>query len=93
MDYNEWKFQQLKNNTEQSYEKSTTASNIGFFVVAFFLWSAILFIENWLLMIFIGSLHSVFNSIPAPSFWTVLWFNILLGIVFNIIRQNIKASK
>lgn len=93
MDYNEWKFQQLKGNIDPSYEKSTPTSRIGFFIVALLFWAVILFTENWLLMIFIGTLHSVFNSIPAVGFWTVLWFNVLLGIVFNIIRQNIKASK
>ena len=87
MDYNEWKFQQLKGEMSPSYEKSTTASNIGFMIFAFFLWSAILFVENWLLMIFIGVLHSVFSFIPALGFWAVLWFNILLGIIFNIIRK------
>jgi len=93
MDYNEWKFQQLKDQMHPSYEKSTPTSRIGFFVVALLFWAAILFIENWLLMIFIGTLHSSFNSIPALGFWTVLWFNILLGIVFNVIRQTVKSSK
>ena len=51
------------------------------------------FVENWFLMIFLGTLHSVFSFIPAAGFWTVLWFNILLGIIINIVRQNVKASK
>ena len=93
MDYSEWKFQQLKGNTEQSYDELSTPSKFAFFTVAFCFWAAFLFMENWLLMIFLGSLHSVFNFIPAAGFWTVLWFNVLLGIVFNIIRQTIKASK
>jgi len=88
MDYSEWKFQQLKGNNKVTYDELSTTSKIGFFVVAFFFWSAILFTENWLLMIFIGSLHSMFNSIPAPGFWTVLWFNIIAGIVINIIRKS-----
>jgi hypothetical protein len=87
MDYSEWKFQQLKGNTEQSYDELSTASKFAFFTVAFLFWSAFLFAENWLLMIFIGSLHSVFNSIPAPGFWTVLWFNIIVGILINIIKK------
>jgi hypothetical protein len=44
-------------------------------------------------MIFLGALHSVFNFIPALGFWTVFWFNLLLGIVLNIIRQSTKAAK
>lgn len=92
MDYNEWKFQQLKGNMDPSYEKSTPTSRIGFFIVALLFWAVILFTENWLLMIFIGTLHSVFNSIPAVGFWTVLWFNVLLGIIFNIVKK-LRAAK
>lgn len=90
MDYSEWKFQQLKGNTEQSYDELGTASKFGFLTVAFCLWAMFLFVENWLLMIFIGTLHSVFSSIPAAGFWTVLWFNILLGIIFNVVKRNLK---
>lgn len=87
MDYNEWKFQQLKGNTEQSYDELSTASKFAFITVAFYFWATFLFIENWLLMIFIGTLHSVFSSIPAAGFWTVLWFNLLLGIIINVARK------
>lgn len=77
----------MKNSFTPSYEKLTTASKIGFFIVAFSFCAAILFIENWILMIFIGTLHSVFNSIPAAGFWTVLWFNLLLGTLINVIKK------
>jgi hypothetical protein len=93
MDYSEWKFQQLKGNTEPSYEKLSTASKFAFLAVALSFWAAILFIENWLLMIFIGTLHSIFSSIPAAGFWTVLWFNILVGIIINIVKKSSKVSK
>jgi hypothetical protein len=88
MDYSEWKFQQLQGNIQPSYDTLSTASKFAFLSIAIFFWSAILFVENWLLMIFIGTLHSVFNFIPALGFWTVFWFNILAGIVINIIRKS-----
>ena len=93
MDYSEWKFQQLQGNIQPSYEKLSTASKFAFLAVAISFWAAILFVENWMIMIFLGTLHSVFSSIPAAGFWTVLWFNILIGIVINVIRKNIKAPK
>jgi hypothetical protein len=93
MDYNEWKFQQVKDEMQPSYEKSNAASSFSFMIFAFFLWSMILFLENWMLMIFIGTMHSVFNFIPAAGFWTVLWFNILGGIIIGIIQRNLKVLK
>jgi len=88
MDYSEWKFQQLQGNIQPSYEKLSTASKFAFLAVAISFWAAILFVENWLLMIFIGTLHSAFNFIPALGFWTVLFFNLLVGIAINVIRKN-----
>jgi hypothetical protein len=93
MDYSEWKFQQLKGEIEPSYGTLSTPSKFAFISLAVFFWAAMLFVENWFLMIFLGTLHSVFSFIPAAGFWTVLWFNILLGIIINIVRQNVKASK
>jgi hypothetical protein len=87
MDYNEWKFQQLQKNTYPSYEKLNTEKKFAFVAVAIFLWAAILFVENWFLMIFIGTLHSIFSFVPAAGFWTVLWFNILVGIIINVIKK------
>ena len=87
MDYSEWKFQQLQGNIQPSYDTLSTASKFAFVTLAISFWAAILFVENWLLMIFIGTLHSVFNSIPAAGFWTVLWFNVLVGIIINVIRK------
>ena len=88
MDYSEWKFQQLKGNTETSYDTLSTASKFAFLSIAIFFWAAILFVENWLLMIFIGTLHSVFNFIPALGFWTVFWFNLLLGTVIGFAKKG-----
>ena len=75
-----------KNKTTPYYELATVTK--AFFVVfALFLTTILLFAESWLLMIFIGTLHSVFSFIPAPGFWTVLWFNLLLGIIFGVIKK------
>jgi hypothetical protein len=93
MDYSEWKFQQLNGNKTDQYDELSSPAKAAFVALAIFLTSLFLFVENWLLMIFIGTLHSVFNFIPALGFWTVFWFNLFIGIIFNIIRQNIKASK
>jgi hypothetical protein len=38
-------------------------------------------------------LHSVFNFIPALGFWTIFWFNLLIGIIINIARKSIKVVK
>ena len=91
MDYNEWKFQQLKGNTETSYDTLSTASKFAFISLAIFFWAIILFAENWLLMIFIGTLHSFFNFIPALGFWTVFWFNLLIGIIIKLTRKTINV--
>jgi hypothetical protein len=93
MDYSEWKFQQLNGNKTDQYDELAPTAKAAFVALAILLTSLFLLIENWLLMIFIGTLHSVFNFIPALGFWAVFWINLLIGIVFNIIRQNIKASK
>ena len=93
MDYSEWKFQQLNGNKTDQYDELASTAKAAFIALAIFLTSLFLLIENWLLMIFIGTLHSVFNFIPALGFWSVFWINLLIGIVFNIIRQNIKVSK
>jgi hypothetical protein len=93
MDYSEWKFQQLQGNIQPSYEKLSTASKFAFLAVAIFFWAAILFVENWIIMIFLGTLHSVFNFIPALGFWTVFWFNLLIGIIINIVKKSSKVSK
>jgi hypothetical protein len=93
MDYSEWKFQQLNGNKTDQYDELASPAKAAFIALAIFLTSLFLFIENWLLMIFIGTLHSVFNFIPAAGFWTVLWFNILAGIVINIIKKSSKVSK
>jgi hypothetical protein len=87
MDYSEWKFQQLNGNKTDQYDELSSPAKAAFVALAIFLTSLFLLIENWLLMIFIGTLHSVFNFIPALGFWTVLWFNLLVGIVFNVIRK------
>lgn len=92
MDYSEWKFQQLQGNIQPSYDTLSTAAKFAFVTLAISFWAVMLFVENWLLMIFIGTLHSIFNFIPALGFWTILWFNILVGIIINIIRKN-KATK
>jgi hypothetical protein len=92
MDYNEWKFQQLQGNIQPSYDTLSTASKFAFVTLAISFWAAILFVENWLLMIFIGTLHSVFNFIPALGFWTILWFNFLVGIIINVVRKNKAAN-
>ena len=78
----------MNNSYDTSYDKLSTASKFAFISVAIFFWAAILFIENWLLMIFIGTLHSIFSSIPAAGFWTVLWFNLLVGTIINITKKN-----
>jgi hypothetical protein len=78
-----------KNKTTPYYELATITK--AFFVVfAMLLTTMFLFAESWLLMIFIGTLHSVFNFIPALGFWTVLWFNLLLGIIFGFIKKTSK---
>jgi len=92
MDYSEWKFQQLQGNTEPSYDTLSTASKLAFFSIAIFFWAAILFIENWIIMIFLGTLHSVFNFIPALGFWTIFWFNFLIGTVIKIFSRNRVAG-
>ena len=79
----------MNSSYEMSYDKLSTASKFAFITVAVFFWAALLFIENWLLMIFIGTLHSIFSSIPAAGFWTVLWFNILIGIIINVIKKRL----
>lgn len=73
---------------DNSYDKLSTASKFAFIAVAMFFWAALLFVENWMLMIFIGTLHSIFISIPAAGFWAVLWFNIIIGILINIIKKG-----
>jgi hypothetical protein len=37
-------------------------------------------------------LHSVFNFIPALGFWTIFWFNLLIGIAIKMLSRN-KVSK
>jgi len=68
----------------------TEHNNAGVIIASFLFLSAFLFVENWMLMIFLGSLHSVFNFIPAPGFWTVFWFNLILGIVLNTFKRPKK---
>jgi hypothetical protein len=87
MDYSEWKFQQLNENKTDQYDELSSPAKAAFVALAIFLTSLFLLIENWLLMIFIGTLHSVFNFIPALGFWTVFWFNLLIGIVISIARR------
>ena len=87
MDYSEWKFQQLNGNKTDQYDELSSPAKAAFVALAIFLTSLFLLIENWLLMIFIGTLHSVFNFIPALGFWTVFWFNLLIGIFISIARR------
>ena len=75
------------NNKETPYYELATITKAFFVVFAMLLTTILLFLESWLLMIFIGTLHSVFNFIPAPGFWTVLWFNLLLGVIFGFIKK------
>lgn len=89
MDYNEWKFQQLQENIQPSYDNLSTASKFSFLTVALFFWSLIVFIENWFLMIFLGTIHSIFNFIPAAGFWMILWVNVMVGIIINIIKKSV----
>jgi hypothetical protein len=37
-------------------------------------------------------LHSVFNFIPALGFWTIFWFNFLIGTVIKIFSRNRVAG-
>lgn len=83
----------MNNSYDMSYDKLSTAAKFAFITVAISFWAAILFIENWLLMIFIGTLHSIFISIPAAGFWTVLWFNLLIGTIINIIRKKYTSVR
>ena len=76
------------NNKETPYYELATITKVVFMTVTFLTTAILLFIENWLLMIFIGTLHSVFDFIPALGFWTVFWFNLLLGIVFGVFKRG-----
>ena len=69
------------------YYELATITKVVFIAAIFLITPILLFVENWLLMIFIGTLHSIFSFIPAPGFWTVLWFNLLLGIIFGFIKK------
>ena len=77
----------MNNSYNNSYDTLSTRSKFAFLTLAMSIGAAILFIENWMLMIFIGTLHSVFSSIPAAGFWTVFWFNLILGTLINIIKK------
>ena len=92
MDYSEWKFQQLNGNKTDQYDELAPTAKAAFVALAILLTSLFLLIENWLLMIFIGTLHSVFNFIPALGFWTIFWFNLLIGIAIKMLSRN-KVSK
>jgi hypothetical protein len=76
------------NNKETPYYELATITKVVFMTVTFLTTAILLFIENWLLMIFIGTLHSVFDFIPALGFWIVFWFNLLLGIVFGVFKRG-----
>jgi hypothetical protein len=78
------------NNKETPYYELATITKVVFMTATFLITAILLFVENWLLMIFIGTLHSVFDFIPALGFWTVFWFNLLLGIIFGFIKKTSK---
>ena len=68
----------------------TNHNTAGVLVAAWTFLLVFLFVENWLLMIVLGSLHSVFSFIPAPGFWTVFWFNLILGIALKTLKRPTK---
>lgn len=53
-------------------------------------WILFIYVQTGLLMIFIGTLHSFFDVIPAVGFWTTFWFNMIFGTAFNIMKRSLK---
>jgi hypothetical protein len=78
----------MNNNKTTPYYELATITKVVFMTVTFLITAILLFIENWLLMIFIGTLHSVFDFIPALGFWTVFWFNLLIGIILGVFKRG-----
>lgn len=52
-------------------------------IIAFFT-----FVENWFIMVFLGSVHSVISFVPALGFWLVVWWNFLISLIIKIIRRT-----
>lgn len=46
------------------------------------------FIENWFIMVFLGSIHSFISFVPALGFWLVLWWNFWISLIIKIIRRT-----
>ena len=78
------------NKTKQ--DDLSTSEKVVLYPVVGLILSLFVFIENWFIMIFIGSAHSVIDFIPALGFWVVLWFNFWVSLIFKIVRKTYGTS-
>lgn len=75
---------------KEMFNKLSKPEKIAVVVIAFTLSVFFTFLENWLIMIAIGSIHSIFNSVPAVGFWTVFWANIIITFIIRTIFRKTK---
>lgn len=66
------------------FNELTTAEKI----IAITLALSVIYIENWIFMIAIGTLHSAFNFIPALGFWATFACNVLLAAVIRFVANR-----
>ena len=71
-----------------NFKDLSAAEKITIIPIVIIILAVIMFIENWALMIFVGSLHSLINVVPALSFWAVFWINTALGIIYKAITNS-----
>ena len=50
----------------------------------------LLSVESWALMVFIGSLHSFIDAVPALSFWAVFYIYLAISIIYKAITNSYR---
>jgi ABC-type Fe3+ transport system permease subunit len=61
---------------------------VVFFVVAF-LYACL---GSWFVMVGMGNLHDVWNTVPALGFWEVLSFTVWFGAFASLYTANRESS-
>ena len=73
-----------------SFKDLSTADKVTIIPFVIAIIAIITFIENWVLMIFIGSLHSLIDVVPALGFWAIFWINAALSVIYKAITNSYR---
>lgn len=77
-------------NAHVAWKRLSTAQKILMVIVSILALTIGIIVENGLLMIFIGVIHSIFNNVPALGFKQVFILNVAMTFILRVLKAGLK---